>query len=80
MTFECTSILIRCINCVSGLGYYIYTESTSPRIEGETGSLISATFPGTVDVCVSFFYNMYGADMGTVNMTIEVSTLCKLCF
>lgn len=57
----------------AGNGYYLFLESSSPATEGDTASLLSKTFPGNSNVCLSFHYNMYGEGMGTVAFSIEVS-------
>lgn len=61
-----------------GNGYYIYLESSSPAVQGDTASLLSKTFPGNTDVCLSFFYNSYGQDAGAVELSIEVGSVLSI--
>ena len=54
-------------------GYYIYTEASSnfnndARLESE---LVPAS---TGKVCARFWYHMWGADMGTLNLYAQVGT------
>lgn len=47
----------------------MYIESSAPRINGDKARLISASYspPGTPQ-CLEFWYNMYGAGTGTLNV------------
>ncbi|XP_078692083.1 enteropeptidase-like [Branchiostoma floridae x Branchiostoma belcheri] len=54
----------------SGYGYYMYTEASS----GITGSTASLTFPIIRSAglhCLQWFYHMYGATMGTLNVYVS---------
>ena len=52
-------------------GHFLYLESSYPSKRGQTAKLLSPVI-GAVDqskLChLSFFYHMYGADMGTMNI------------
>lgn len=54
-------------------GYYVYAESSSPRQFGDKAILVSKQIspnsrPGN---CIIFWYHMYGAHIGTLNMYIQ---------
>ncbi|KAJ7393860.1 hypothetical protein OS493_003527 [Desmophyllum pertusum] len=51
----------------SGNGYYVYIETSSPRVSNDTAIL---TFKGINKkvVCLSFYYHMYGFDVNTLNL------------
>ena len=59
------------ILCVSGLafkGYYMYIEASSPRKQGDNAKLV-LSLPGNGKLgCLSFYYHMYGDNMGTLNV------------
>uniref|UniRef100_A0A8C9S3M8 MAM domain containing glycosylphosphatidylinositol anchor 2 n=1 Tax=Scleropages formosus TaxID=113540 RepID=A0A8C9S3M8_SCLFO len=57
-------------------GFYMYIETSRPRLEGEKARLLSPTFNvapknpyGTTNsaYCFSFYYHMYGKHIGTLN-------------
>lgn len=54
---------------------YIYIESSEPARKGDFASLVSEELPAKQDVCLSFYYNMYGQGMGELTVTLEVRTL-----
>nr|XP_054757011.1 MAM and LDL-receptor class A domain-containing protein 1-like [Lytechinus pictus] len=56
----------------SGSGFYVYTESSSPRLPGETARLVSDLQNGTTSGggCLEFYYHMYGGTIGTLNVKI----------
>ena len=49
-------------------GQYIYFETSSPVKAGESALIRSANLMSTDDVCVTFWYNMYGQTMGKLEM------------
>ncbi|XP_015775857.1 PREDICTED: MAM and LDL-receptor class A domain-containing protein 2-like isoform X3 [Acropora digitifera] len=54
----------------SELGYYMYIEASSPRREGDNAKLV-LSLPGNGKLgCLSFYYHMYGENMGTLNVFI----------
>ncbi|CAC5384131.1 unnamed protein product [Mytilus coruscus] len=54
-------------NVTNAGGHYIYLEATDVQ-KGATSRLISNTiYPGD-DVCFTFWYHMYGDNMGTLNV------------
>ncbi len=60
-----------------GGSYYIYTEASSPNYPSKTAILESPNYDltGVTDAELSFWYNMYGTNMGT--LYVEVSTDCE---
>ncbi|XP_043553281.1 MAM domain-containing glycosylphosphatidylinositol anchor protein 2 isoform X5 [Chiloscyllium plagiosum] len=62
------------------LGFYMYIETSRPRTEGEKARLLSPIFStlpknpyGSINsaYCVSFYYNMYGKHIGTLNVFLR---------
>ncbi|XP_033753484.1 MAM and LDL-receptor class A domain-containing protein 1-like [Pecten maximus] len=51
----------------SRYGTYIYIEASSPRHSGDNAYLMSQMF-GPQQRCIQFYYNMYGATMGSLNL------------
>ena len=57
-------------------GHYIYLESSSPRSQGEQARLLSTRIPSAgaryIQNCsLEFWYHMYGADIGSLNVYIR---------
>lgn len=46
--------------CTIILGYYMYMESSNPAKDGDVFHLYSPVFSLTGDICVNFWYSMYG--------------------
>ena len=42
----------------------MFVETSSPRLPGDIARFESTAFPGTTGTCVSFWYHMYGDDIG----------------
>ncbi|PFX28263.1 Transmembrane protease serine 5 [Stylophora pistillata] len=52
----------------SGSGYYMYIETSYPRVMGDKAKL-DLSLCGNGDVaCITFYYHMYGSSMGTLNV------------
>ncbi|XP_078364332.1 uncharacterized protein LOC144648698 isoform X1 [Oculina patagonica] len=52
----------------SGSGYYMYIDTSSPRVDGDNAKLeVSVLANGEVS-CLTFYYHMYGATMGTLTV------------
>ena len=49
-------------------GQYIYLEASAPRVQGDRCWLQSQSFGPTQGSCVSFWYSMYGVNIGTLNV------------
>ncbi len=60
----------------TGSGYYVYTETSSPRVSGDTALLEGPCLDlsGAASATFTFWYSMYGASMGTLE--VEVTTDC----
>ncbi|XP_078351318.1 MAM and LDL-receptor class A domain-containing protein 1-like [Oculina patagonica] len=51
-----------------GSGYYMYIETSSPRVTGDNAKLeLSVSGSGEL-ACLEFYYHMYGVTMGTLNV------------
>ena len=49
-------------------GYYMYIETSSPRVAGDNAKLeLSVSGNGELS-CLEFYYHMYGDTMGTLNV------------
>ncbi|KAI8780792.1 MAM and LDL-receptor class A domain-containing protein 2, partial [Biomphalaria glabrata] len=53
------------------LGFYLYTSSAPPHNRGEKARLISPTMMPTSAQCLTFYYNMFGQTMGTLNIYLK---------
>ena len=67
------SILISSFQCALGFsGYYMYSEASWPRKKGDKARLasgfISAMAPGDTACKLRFYYHMFGADIGSLNV------------
>ena len=60
------NLLIYFLNVVV-LGYYMFIETSSPRKNGDTASLISPTI-ASGPKCFTFWYHMYGPHIDTLNI------------
>ena len=58
-------------------GHYQYLEASFPRKPGEKTWLVSQNFQPTTGGCFSFWYNMNGRNIGTLNIIIQVCLYCK---
>ena len=55
----------------TGLGHYMFAESSRPRREGDRAILISPVFTGGEKLCASYWYHMNGTGMGDLVVTVE---------
>ncbi|XP_023377367.1 MAM domain-containing glycosylphosphatidylinositol anchor protein 2 [Pteropus vampyrus] len=62
-------------------GFYMYIETSRPRLEGEKARLLSPVFsiapknpygPSNTAYCFSFFYHMYGQHIGVLNVYLRL--------
>eukprot|EP00794_Sanderia_malayensis_P017044 gene17044-18759_t len=60
----------------SSRGTYLYIESSSPRSRGEKARLESEQFNNLISStrCLTFWYHMYGSDIGSLNVIYKVPT------
>ncbi|WAR02785.1 MLRP2-like protein [Mya arenaria] len=52
-------------------GYYIYIEASNPRKPSDKARLRSMVFDKTSASCFSFWYNMYGRNIGNLNVYVQ---------
>ncbi|GFN85250.1 MAM and LDL-receptor class a domain-containing protein 2-like [Plakobranchus ocellatus] len=50
------------------MGFYMYTESSSPRARGQQARLVSPMLNPTRGKCLKFYYHMYGINMGSLRI------------
>nr|XP_039272221.1 MAM and LDL-receptor class A domain-containing protein 2-like [Styela clava] len=55
---------------VSGSGYYMYIESSSPQTSNKKARL-KASYTQTGQQCITFYRHMYGSSMGTLNVYLQ---------
>ncbi|XP_022236391.1 MAM domain-containing glycosylphosphatidylinositol anchor protein 1-like [Limulus polyphemus] len=54
------------------LGWYLYTEASYPRKPGDRARILSPVFQGdSYARCLTFYYHMYGEDMGMLQVLIQ---------
>jgi len=46
----------------------MYIEASAPRRPGDKAWLVSSYANTTASQCMTFYYNMYGSQMGTLNV------------
>ena len=49
-------------------GTYIYIETSSPRVKGDKAVLKAGPFTNDVKFCFTFFYHMFGSDIGSLSV------------
>lgn len=49
----------------------MYTETSSPRVQGDNAKLNSPKMQFSGNMCLKFYYHMYGASMGKFNVYIN---------
>ena len=52
-------------------GHYMYIETSSPRVQGDLARLSSPAFTFRGATCITFFYHMYGATTGRLEVTVN---------
>ena len=58
-------------------GYYMYIETSSPRRQGDKARLQSSLYPPTSGRCLTFFYHMHGAGIGSLNVLLRQQNILK---
>ena len=71
-------MLLTCKLFFSSKGYYLYIEASYPRRQGDKALLISPQLPFSGDMCLSFYYHMYGSKMGVLNVIVNGKVLISL--
>ena len=59
-------------------GRYLYTEASSPRNPGDKARLWLAPFNTKYSFCVTFYYHMRGAGMGSLGVRVDGLLLWNL--
>nr|XP_014344169.1 PREDICTED: MAM and LDL-receptor class A domain-containing protein 1-like [Latimeria chalumnae] len=49
-------------------GYYLYLETSSPHLPGNKAIISTPAYPAGGDRCLQFWYHMYGAGIGRLNV------------
>lgn len=58
--------------CKYFVGYYVYTEVSSPRQPGQKARLLSGLQSSYLKpACMTFWYHMYGSQIGTLNVYLK---------
>ena len=57
-------------------GWYLYIETSYPRVPNDTARLVSARVPSTNGKCLQFWYHMYGDHVD--NLTIYMKTSSRM--
>ena len=50
----------------------MYIEASSPRRSGDKARLLSPRYTDRQDMCVQFYYHMYGSGIGALNVYAKV--------
>ena len=53
----------------------MYIETSSPRVQGDDAKLSSPTLKFSGNMCLKFFYHMYGATIGRLDVIIDGKTV-----
>jgi hypothetical protein len=46
----------------------MYIETSAPRRPNDRARLVSPSYPPTASSCLKFYYNMYGASIGSLRV------------
>ena len=69
-TFSCNMCFFFLFFIPVADGWYVYIEASSPRLKDEKARLESEVIDPSI-YCVDFWYHMYGADQGSLNVYIK---------
>ena len=50
----------------------MYIEASRPHRNGDKARLLSPRYTDRQDMCVQFYYHMYGSGIGTLNVYVKV--------
>ena len=56
-------------------GHYAYIEASAPQTKGDVARLQSPLYKATTSTCLTFWYNMNGLSMGSLNVYTHASNL-----
>jgi hypothetical protein len=48
----------------------MFIETSAPRVKGDKARLISKVYPTSGPKCFNFYFYMYGADIGSLNVYV----------
>ncbi len=60
------------IHTISASGWYIFIETSYPRVPNDTARIMSSNIPSTNGKCLQFWYHMYGDHVD--NLTVYMKT------
>ena len=66
--FKFSSMLVK---SYSFSGHYLYLEASAPAEPGYKGRLASRLLTDRTTRCLSFYYHMYGSNMGALSVFFE---------
>ena len=49
----------------------MYIETSSPRVQGDNAKLKSPSLKFSGNMCLGFFYHMYGSNIGSLKVSIN---------
>lgn len=78
MNLETNTEIINILHLSIIAGYYMYIE-TSYHQKGDNAILISPKLPFAGRKCLQFYYHMYGAGMGTLNVFLNGARVFTAC-
>ena len=58
---------------LTGGGYYMYIEGSTPQAPGDKADLISPVLPAGQGFCLSLATNMFGDAMGSIAILAKVT-------
>ena len=64
LNVESLGLLLSCLLA----GHYVYIESSAPRVQGDKARIISKTYPAADNMCLTFWYHMYGTFIGSLDV------------
>lgn len=70
--YQCLDDMVKCTLCLF-TGYYMYIEASRPRTRGQKARFLSPNLPSSNGECLTFYYNMNGRTMGTLNVYTQAS-------
>ena len=56
----------------------MYIETSSPRVSGDNAKIEKSGLQFTGSTCIRFFFHMYGATIGTLNVFIAGSNVFQM--
>ncbi|XP_071956933.1 MAM and LDL-receptor class A domain-containing protein 1-like [Antedon mediterranea] len=63
----------------TGKGYYVYIETSSPRVSGDSAILKSGDLaPTSNNYCLEFWYHMFGPDVANLNVYLKIAGVKNL--